>query len=600
MNIISSSISLLCYEAGEALEGISQQEPDWALTLVKPLLQHDQEWTKLVAYKLALLTGQLIIDGATVLTLIELKPKNSFTSLAKIKIRSGWLEWNKVIELSVKQLLNNETFGDEELVKVVEALGEVDFSARVHIEFSRILQDKSRPDLLKIFNRRYKSSVDKYDFHSGSLKMIEGERALLASVLRQIPNKQEWSFTEGKPLLEIGKLYHAMQLGEKPIFDLNPLVDGKQLSAVDEVIKGMLLVHEIVEADIYNEAHWVLSDANNDRLLLSTIPDVLENEPNWERAESILNKDLLIQSLSYPSQAIASSASLLLVNCFESSEIMASFYEAFMEAKGDSLFYFTKIAEYILEENALNAILERLKGKRTKGLRYLFGQLPDLSQVRNNELVSTALMYGINDDEPIVVKSAAEAMLKIGGVYDEETIFRTVTFWDEHGVLCDTHGIRVVGSSCPKCHVVPNSPLPELITLLKKSKLLCLEKRKYFSKHPRSDVQKAGLEALAFFLSTYLKEIKNLVQEIKYGREPAVLLEAIFSVDHFILKPFSEELLSLIESNRFDVRIRLLEELAKSKWADQSCSIPIVKNALNDENSIVRNQAVITYRTLRL
>lgn len=356
-----------------------------------------------------------------------------------------------------------------------------------------------------------------------------------------------------------------MRIGENPIFDLNSLVDGIQLSVVDEVIKGMLLVHEIVEEDIYNEAQWVLSDAKNAGLLFSKLPDILEHEPNWERAESLLNKELLIQSLSYPSQAIASNGSVLLVNCFENAEIIDQFNEAFMEAEGESLFYYSIIAEYILEENALNAILERLKGKRTNGLRYLYGSLPNYSQLKTNELVSTALMNGINDNEPIVVKSAVEAMLKIGGAYDEEEVFKIATFWDEHGVLCDRHGIRVVGSHFPECRIVPNSPLPELIVLLKKSESLTFENRKYFSKHSRSDVQKSGFEALAYFLTANLKEIKKLVQEIKNGDEPSVLLEAIFSIDHSILKPISEEFLSLNESDSSDVRMRLLTELANSQ-----------------------------------
>lgn len=599
IDTISSPISMLCYEAGEALEGIAQQDPDWTFALVEPLFQHDQDWTKLTAYKLALMTSRFVIDIATALSLIAMKPKDSI-NLQEIKIPSGWMVWNKVIELSMEQLLKNDTLDDEELVLVVETLSEVGFSARFHIEFTRMLQDMGRTDLIKILERRVKSRLDQMDFHKGTLKMYQGERALLASVLRQIPNRQEWSFSEGQPLFQIGKLYHGMHLGEKPIFDLNPLVDGIQLSAVDEVIKGMLLVHEIVEEDIYNEAQRVLSDAKNDGLLLSRLPDVLEHEPNWERAESLLNKDLLIQSLSYPSGAIASNASLLLVNCFENSEIMPLFYETFMEAEGDSLFYFTIIAEYILEENALNAILERLKGKRTKGLHYLYGSLPNFPQAINNELVSNALMNGITYNEPIVVKYAAEAMLKIGGAYDEKEIIKIATFWDEYGVLCESHGIRVTGTSCPECHVVPISPLPELIRLLKNYESFSLENRKYFSKHLRSDVQKAGFEALSYYLSTYLEEMKKLVQEIKGGREPSVLLEAIFSIDHSILKSISEELLSLIESNSFDVRRRLLMELANSQWVDQSDAIPIVKKALNDENSSVSNQAVITYRSLRL
>lgn len=599
VNTISSPFSLLCYEAGEVLEGIAQQEPDWTFSLVEPLLQHDQDWTKLVAYKLGFMSRRLIINPAIVFSLIELKPKESF-NLQDFKIPSGWMVWNKVIELSMEQLLNTETLDGKELVKVVEALAEVGFSTSFHRKFTRMLQDMGRFDLLKILERKLKSSLDKINFHKGSLKILEGERALLTAVLRQITDKQEWSFDDMGPLVEVGKLYHAMQLGEKPIFDLDPLAEGVKLSVVDEVIKGMLLVHELVEGNIYNEIQWVLSDKENERMLLSRLPDVLEHDPNWERAESLLNKDLLIQSLSYPSHTIASNGSLLLVNCFENEEMMAQFNAAFMEAEGEGLFYYTIVAGYILEENALNAILERLKGKRTKGLRYLYGSLPNYSQAKNNELVSTALMNGINDKEPIVVKSVAEAMLKIGGTYDEEEIFKIATFWDENGVLCDSHQIMVVGSFCPECHVVPNSPLPELITLLKKSELLSFENRKYFSKHPRSDVQKAGFETLVYFLSTNLKEIRKLVQEIKHGREPSVLLEAVFSIGHFILKPISEELLSLIESNSFDVKTRLLKELANSQWVDQSDAIPIIKKALDDENSSVRNQAVIIYRSLRL
>ncbi|WP_338030843.1 HEAT repeat domain-containing protein [Cytobacillus citreus] len=67
-----------------------------------------------------------------------------------------------------------------------------------------------------------------------------------------------------------------------------------------------------------------------------------------------------------------------------------------------------------------------------------------------------------------------------------------------------------------------------------------------------------------------------------------------------MLKSVSEELLSLMESNSFDVRRRLLKELGNSQWVDRSDSIPIVNKALSDENSSIRNQAVITYRSLGL
>ncbi|ARK21172.1 hypothetical protein [Sporosarcina ureae] len=596
---ISSPISVLCYEAGEALEGIAQQESDWMFSLVESLLQHDQNWTKLVAFKLAFMTSRFTINLDTVLSLIDIKPKGSI-DLQGFKAATGWVVWNKVMELSMEQLLKSGALDEKELVGVVEALGAAGLSASFHIEFIEMLQDKGRTDLIEILERRFESNLDKFDYRKVSLKMLKGQKAFLESVLRQNSNKQEWALSEEKPLIEISKLYNNMKIGEAPIYDLNPLVDGIQLSVVDEVIKGMMLVHEIVKEDIYIEAQWVLSDTKNSRSLLSSLPDILEHEPNWGKAESILNLELLFQSLSYPSRTIANSGSLLLVNCFRNAEIMDEFNEAFMKAKGKSLFYYSVTAEFILKENALNAILERLKGEWTKGLRYLYSSLPNYHHAKNNELICEALLNGINDWDPIIVKSAAESMLKMGGDYDGEEIFKIATFWDENGVLCGSHGGRVVGSNCPECRVVPNSPLPELIVLLKKNESLSFENRKYFSNHSRSDVQKAGFEVLAYFLSANLKEIKKLVQEIKTGSEPSILLEAIFSIGHSILKPISAELLSLIESDSLDVRRRLLKELSNSQWVDQKDAFQIVEKALNDENSSVRNQAVITYRSLGL
>lgn len=599
VDTLRSPISMLCYEAGKALEGIAQQDPDWTFALVEPLYHHDQDWTRLVAYKLALMTNRFVIDLSTTLSIIAMKPNESI-NIQEFNIPSGWMVWNEAIELSMEQLLKNDTLDDEELMLAVETLSEVDFSAGFHIKFIRMLKDMGRTDLIKILERRFRSTLDQIDFHKGELKMYEGEMALLASILRQISHKQQCSFNEGKSLKEISKLYNNMQIGEKPIFDLDPLVNEIQLSVVDEVIKGMLLVHEIVEEDIYDEAQCVLSDTKNGGLLLSRLPDVPDHEPKWERAVSLLNKDLLIQSLSYPSQTIASNGALLLVNCFENAEIIPKFKVAFMGAEGKSLFYYIIVAEYILEENALSAILERLKGKRTDGLHYLYNSLPNFSQAKNNELVCSSLIYGIRDNEPIIVKFAAEAMLKIGGTFNEEEILKIATFWDENGVLCDRDGIRVVGSSCPECHIVPDSPLPELIKLLINYEFFTLENRKYFSMHPRSDVKKAGFETLAYYLSTHLKELKELILEIKDGSEPSELLEAIFSIDHSLLKPYLEELLFLIKSENSDVRKRLLKELANSRWIDRSEVISIAEKALSDENSSVRNQAVITYRSLGL
>ncbi|MED1171401.1 NACHT domain-containing protein [Bacillus inaquosorum] len=599
LDSLTSSFPLLCYEAGEALEGIAQQEPDWMFSLVEPLLQHEQNWTKLVSYKLALMTRRVNVNLTTIQALIAIKPKESI-NFPNFKISSGWAVWNSALELSMDHVLKSNILNEQDVIEIMETLSETSLSASIHINISKTLQEIGKPNLLKILERNFKNKISEFNFLKDSLDFFKGERALLNAVLRQIPIKHKKIFNKENSLFEISKLYQAIQLGEKPAFDLNALAEGIQPTVIDEVVKGILIVYEFEQEDLYNEIHWVLSDGKNDKLLYSSLPDVLKPEPNWEKANSLLNKDLLIQSLSYPSQTVAGNGAMLLVNCFDNNEIMEQYINAFMEAKGESLFYFIITAEYILEENALDTILERLKGKQTKGIHYLYDRISDFPQAKNNKFVDNALLKGVKIVEPTLVKSAATSMLKLGSIYDEKEIFKIASYWDRFGVLCDRHGIRVVGSCCPECNIVPDSPLPELIRLLKKSELFTLEDRIYFSKHPRSDVGKAGLETLAYYLSVHIEEMNKLIQEIKMGNESVRLLDAIFNIDAYILKSISEELLSLIESEKYEVRKKLLEELTKGQWIDSTQSIPIIIKALKDENSVVCNQAVMTYRSLGL
>ncbi|MDF2052594.1 NACHT domain-containing protein, partial [Priestia megaterium] len=599
MDSLASSYSSLCYETGDALEGIAQQEPDWLFELVNPLLLHEQNWTKLVAYKLALITNRLDVDLITMKILISMKP-GEHTLLKNLKISSGRKTWNKVLELSMKHALNNDNLNDDELRDILEMLKKVGFNANFHISLSKMLVDKGKKDLLSIFDSKLNDSLNKFDFFEGTSKALEGERALFNAVLQQISIKPKKILDKDASLIETSKLCQALGYNEKPIYDLNPLVDSTDNSIIDEVIKGVLLVYELDQEKLYHEINWLLNDSQKQELLFLKLPDVLISEPNWEKANGLLQRDLLIQALSHPSQTIASNGTLLLCNCFEIIDIEKSFTKAFMETKGEKLFYFGAAAPYILEERALNIILEHLENKLAIGSNYLYQSLAEFPQAKNSLRVNNILMKGIKFNDSVIAKSAAIAMLKIGGNYDKKEVFEVALHWNKEGVWCNRDKIQVVGGSCPKCRIVPDSPLPELVRLLKTSEDFSLESRICFSNHQRMDVEKAGLETLTYYLANHTKEISRLIQEIKIKNASFKLLNAIFDIDSSILRTFSKELFSLYESKEVKVREKILEELAEAKWANIEGTTPIVVKALKDESVPVRNQALITYRSLRL
>ncbi|SEJ70279.1 Putative serine esterase [Bhargavaea ginsengi] len=597
IDTLCSSVPILCFEAGKALEGIAQQEPDWTFSLVEPLLQHNQSWTKLVAYKLAILTNKLLVDVNKINNLITLSPDSSaFEDFNKLKMKEEWLEWNKTIELAMEKLLQDDSVDDSHLIKVLKDLKEVGFNARFHLNISKKFNELGKKDLLNILNEDL--NLSRFDFKSTSLKMVEGEKALLKSILRNISSRKESSFKVGDSVSELGKLYHCMGLGDSPIYDLHPLIDDLQLNVVDEVIKGMMLVHGTDKDRIYDEIQWILQEHDSESIILSMIPDVIGLEPNWDKGDNQLNRDLLIEGLSYPSQTIASNAVLLLVNCFGKEDLIEPIKNVLREAKGESLFYFSMLLKHAFEGDCIELVLERLNGEKSNGIQYLFNTLSSL-KIQNYEVeIDKALINGIKNNEPVIVKSAAIAMINLNRKCNEEEIKKSISFWNDNGVKCEKDNINVIGSHCPECKVVPESPLPDLIRLLRESILLTFEERKYFSQHPRQDVKEAGLEVLSIYLSNNPRDIKGLVKDICSEEESPILLEALFAIDSSILVTYSSEILLLINSNSFEVRKKLVRELSSSPWANKDNSITVLENALNDKDPRVRNEAVISMRAM--
>lgn len=589
----------ICYEVGSALEGIAQQEPDWLFVLISPLLKHDQDWTKLIAYKLALLTKKHIVNINTINILVSIKPTDKFI-LKDLKSTSGWVIWNATLELAMINALNNE-ISNEELSEIMLKLKDSSFNARFHLNISKLLREKGKIELLEIFENKYENIFEKFDLLSTKSKFINGEKALFESILRQIPVGTVPSLNKEMALIEVSKFCHSIGYGDRPIFDLNSLVDNTNTEVIDEVIKGVLLVYELDQKKLFYEIQWLLNNDDVLELLFSRLPDIIIPEPNWEKAKNTLQKDLLIQSMSHPSETIASNGTLLLSNCFDIIDVQESFMTSFMKTKDNSLFYFTLAAEYILEEEkAFDIILDHLEKGLYSGSHYLYKSMKNLPRAKSYKSVESVLMKGIKSNDPLIVKSAAITKFQLCDNNNENEILEIVSYWDKEGVFCERDKIKVVGGYCPKCRVVPESPLPELIRLLKKSKIFDIKGRIYFSEHPRLDVAEVSLGTLTYYLEIHTEDISELIRDIKNGVVSSNLLKSIFKINIIILKPFAEELFSLIESNEDKVRKALIEALTTGQWFEIEKSIPTILRALKDESVNVRNQAVATYRILEL
>ncbi|WP_261305940.1 alpha/beta fold hydrolase [Paenibacillus andongensis] len=594
---ISSPFPVLCYEAVEALKGIACQEGEWFISFIEPLLTHQQEWTRLAGHRLALAAGMHVYDANSFLEWISNPPQEKRIKL--LEVPTGWLTWNETIVLGIRQLLESQV-GDDKLQLITEALVAAKLSMRSLREVIVIFKEYNRQDLVSKINEKFSSKMPKIDFGKMDVAIINGELAIIRAAIKGIEQPQGTvARNENGSLIQISTLYHGMQLGECTLGDLQPVVEGIDSKAVETVVKGIMAAFEVQEDELYSEALRVF-EKSDDRMLLSSLPDVFIDEPNWERAAaSGLDKESLVRALSHPSHAIAYNATRLLAAGVGGEEVKPLVREMLLKGSGAILNYAAAVAILLLEEEVLDMLLHRLEDEHSEGFRYLYDLLSKVPGVEKTDRLHQVLVSGIGDSHPLVVKAAAKAIIDLETKIGEDVVREAVVYWNEKGVLCDTHGIHVKGSSCPECHTVPESPLPELLSLLINFKSITFDEALYYSNHDRSDVREIGLRGLSYCLSFDLDHLYSTVIDIHEGRLSWHLLDAVFNVEHLGGLEIKKQLYSLIESENPEVRRRLVQEVTETRWFNEDEAKTLLGIALRDIEPDVRNQAVVAYRNLK-
>ncbi|MGW8440264.1 NACHT domain-containing protein [Paenibacillus sp. S33] len=594
---ICSPIPLLAYEAGKALEGLADQEPQWVMLLTKELLNSEYEWTKIISTKLELTTGTSVFDVSRLLSWLSSPPQEKSSKL--LKAPSARLLWNEIVVLGVGQIMKEGIF-QSELEHVAEILSKSSLSVHTLIQISAMFTNANYTNLTEILNRNFNDGMRKFDFRKIDASLLLGMDALCRIVLGIFPNMEKrFKYQRVESLIEMAKLYNGLDIGNCSFREFDELVKGTNLEVVEEVLRGMIFVLKIDEEMLVEEARWALDRTNKDYLFWD-LRDVPLEDLNWELPPALeLNHELLVQALGHPFEAIAWSAAKLLVAGAGGELAKSSIFKILNKGNSRVYYYFSRIAPDLFEEQTKEIVLEHLEGERKLGFRYLYALLVSLPDVHNDKRIRKVLIRAIEDKYPLIVKEAAKAIVELSESFGEISLRNAINYWDQNGVICDTHGIKVLGDCCPKCRIVPPSPLSDLLVVMLKLHYLSFEEWLHFSSHERSDVRKAGLSGLSHYLSFNKKQLSRIIIDIHEETISSYLLEAVFNTNVKVLQQVSGELQSLYSSKKADIRRRLIEEVKNCNWLSREEAELLLKRALKDDESSVRSQAVVSLRSLR-
>lgn len=594
MNNICSPIPMLAYEAGKAAGNIALHDPKWTVSLAMPLIKHEQLWTRLISVYLCLEVGKDVFDVKSYIEWVSQAPEPRI--FWKSPHPSDHFFWNETIVKGLKQILKRGISMDD-LISISKSLSESGFNLMTFREIINTFREEGAEEAIEILNLKSSFDWGKYNFEDANIRMKKGEIAFLQAILDVIPSTPDSELKQEYPLIQLANLYEGMKVGEMIAGDHYSLAKGINLESARTVIRGMIHVLEINEAELFKEIHWALNK-NSERLIFNLLPDIPAVEPDWVRAKEVkLNLNYLVEALGHPSQTIAVNAAYL-IHEIGDQQLKPLIINLLNDGNGRVLKYLSLIIPSLYEKEALDLLTHRLKGEENKGFKYLYEALGNLPDVDYNEVVCDTLTKGIHNTSSSVAKSAAKAMLQTQQYYNEKELKEALNHWDHQGVLCKECEIMVKGSSCPNCNVVPNSPIPDLINVLFMTDSLEFDEWLYFSNHDRSDVRQSAKKGLTRQLSLNVDLLIKLIHDIKEGVKPAYLLEAVFEIKSSILFQYRKVVLPLIESSYFNVRKRLIEHVGNGDWLNKEEAYLITRQALEDEHIEVRDQAILTLRRL--
>ncbi|TSI10552.1 NACHT domain-containing protein [Lysinibacillus sp. BW-2-10] len=596
LELLQSSIPTLSIESGRSLEEIARQDPEWMIKLVEPLFEHEYLWTKLMAYKLAIATNNIKITEELIKTLLDLKPEASLR-LPSLVPSALWVEWNKIFEELIFRILDDPLFTDSQLESIFLMSKEVGFNARVHMSLSTKLSEMNKGNLLEIFNGDFRTMWDRYNFQDSIKRIAQSERGMLEIILRCLSIDVIKEKDTPPSLMELSKFIQAINIWDKQINEVSILV-SQDIDIVVEVFKGIILTYGLDEELIHRDVSFLMESIGDNGRLFNSLPDCIKPELIDININKQINLNKIIRGLYHPSETIQENSTLLLANSEITPELVEKLKSEFMIAEGDCLRYFSIILVHWLEEDSIDILIEKLNVNNQNGLKYILEYLPKTDNILKLNIIKELLMKMVHSTDSGVVQYVARAIKRFEFEDVEEEIIDVIFYWDKTGVICDKHPIRVKGSCCPECNIVPHNPIEDLLEILSISSLLTFEQRMYFANHKNSYVQKVGSKNLTNFMDKNREYIIESIQKVKSDINCEFLFEALFNLDNTVLAIYLEDLITIYESNSAKIRLKLLAELSTRKLGEIKLIQDLILKALNDSESSVKNQALESYRML--
>jgi len=600
---LESDIPLVATEAAQGLLSLARLAPELIGGIAKPLLQHEQRWTRQSAVALALAAGGDFISleqTVSWLDSFQLVGSRHPLGMMSIEPREAYELQATALLLAIGKVLDEMESDDAN--PYLERL----LAAR-HISFSmmkdvlQLLKRRNCSELLAAVNASLSFRIP-CDYQAILERSRKTDAAVLEALLAATGHRREAAaVNEDLRPIGVASVYGAMGIHEVEWTDWELLGRRIDPDVVVEVMRGVIAALDLDPSVVALEANVLLDRLEAAQDYQFDILPQVPADPHWELADcASLDLSKVARGLCHPSAAVRYVAAHLLVPCDLTDnerliilEILNSGHAAALEIVG-------KVAGAIWEDGAARVLLDRLNRSLDAGCEYLYEPLVKLGESGELDEVRDAVLAGCYADSPSVATGAAKAIEKLPESMRAamaSQLHSALEHWTERGSWCEKCDIAVHDGSCPNCHVLPPNPRPHFVRQLARLGEVSIDELLALCEDNWHNVREAAIETLAEAAQEDEMIMIRLLEEIGDDSAPLALLDALLELPPDAIRPVATEALNLAESSVARVRARLMSSLTEG-WVDDDTANDRAHEALNDPDPTVRDAATRTLRSL--
>lgn len=480
---LTSTNPTFVYEVAEQGVSLVKRVPNLFASLLWPLFQHPQQWTRFSAMYLALESKGSIINADElevflgILTTEELVPhrrKAVFSSKGNVLFTMGWDLQNKMILLGAETLARLRP--DARTRGLLQTLYESShtISTGVQQELRGVLLALGCDEFIKEQDRQEREKMKKggiFDLlFSGH--QADTDRIVLETILR-LTSSPFSSGPKRSKLRALAVLLYTLQLPETPIQDWLVLRRQDDIQAIEAVFSGYMEALHLNKEELAQDAAWALAELqkmNQDGIvgksLLSLLPKFPVNPEISKRDSLNVQIEDLIRALHHPSVLIAYGAAQLLAAIGGGKEEIASLL--FTTNNKRLLHIITLIAGTLWGDEARSLLMKRLDQGYTSGSWWLIEELPSLPGEHTDQQFQQTLLNALQTEEPRITIAAVHALqeLDISLLKSMAPALQSaLLYWTEQGARAKARSFYIA-NDCSACSTEPGNACTHVSQLL--------------------------------------------------------------------------------------------------------------------------------------